>query len=168
MLERSYEIVSRLTLWMVGSLLGQLCPAVPFVLICFFAVVLDCLSAYRLARRVKANHPEIPSDQIHDKFESAKASKVFGTLLMISSLIVLFHVMDEYIFTMAHLYLANWVAGGFCAVQAWSVLENESSENGSSWARVLQKIMINKAKRHIEGFDELVNTIEKENETKTC
>lgn len=158
-MERSYELISRTALWMVGSVLGQLYPTIPFVLICFFAVCLDCLSAYRLARRVRTNHPEIPADKIHDKFESAKASKVFGTLLMISALIVLFHVMDVYIFTMTKLYLANWVAGGFCAVQAWSVLENESSENGSSWARALQKIMINKAKRHIEGFDDVVDAI---------
>ena len=142
-----YLYTSRIGSWLVGGLVGIAAPAVPFVLICIFAVALDCLSAYRLARRIKANHPD---SAVSAKFESSKASKVFGTLLTISALIVLMHLMDRYIFTMADLYLANWMAGGFCFIQAWSILENESSENGSSWAKALQRIMVDKAKRYID------------------
>lgn len=151
---------SRLGSWLVGGLIGIAAPAVPFVLICIFAVALDCLSAYRLACRVKANHPK---SEVSAKFESRKASKVFGTLLMISVLIVLMHLMDTYIFTMSELYLANWMAGGFCFIQAWSILENESSENGSSWARTLQKFMVNKAKRYIDNIEDLTDPKDESN-----
>ncbi len=35
-------------------------------------------------------------------------------------------------------------------MQFLSVLENESSENGQTWARALQKILVNKAARHFD------------------
>lgn len=154
--EKSYEIMSRMVLWGIGSLWGYLEPTIPFMGICFFAVLLDCCAAYRLALRVRKNHPDA---KVHDKFESAKASKVFGTIFQISSVIVLLWMMDEYIFPFSKLYLANWAAGGFCAIQVWSILENESSENGAAWAKALQTIMINKASRHLEDAAAVLETL---------
>lgn len=60
------------------------------------------------------------------------------------------------------MYLANITAGAFCMVQVLSILENESSCNEAKWAKALQKILIDKTKRH---FDiDLSNLTNKENE----
>ena len=76
---------------------------------------------------------------------------MFATLLKVCALIVLVFVIDRIVIpTENGMYLPNVVAGMFCLVQIWSVLENESSENDAKWARVLQRIMVNKAERHFD------------------
>ena len=64
--------------------------------------------------------------------------------------IVLAHHIDLTI--LAHLggiHLSNYVAAIFCLTQIVSILENESSCNGSTWAKVLQKILADKTERHL-------------------
>ena len=136
----------------LGAVFSVLEPTVPFALICLFAAFLDCISAWRLARRTKRHHPEIPEEQIHDKFESDKLWNMFPKLAVLYGCIVLCHFIDQYIYPFLDLYLPNAVAGAFCFRELWSILENESSENPNSWARLAQKVMVNKAARHIEGL----------------
>lgn len=62
---------------------------------------------------------------------------------------------------MVDLYLANMVAGSFCIYELWSILENESSESSRPWAKVLQKIMINKASRYIEDIGDTIKEANK-------
>jgi len=60
-------------------------------------------------------------------------------------------------------HLANYVTLIFCVLEAWSILENASSCNGSSWAKVLQKIMIDKTERHLDiDLSPLIQKNEKE------
>ncbi|MDR1224075.1 MAG: phage holin family protein [Tannerella sp.] len=137
----------------IGALLGYLKPTVPFALICLAAVVLDCFSAWQLSKRVRKKYP----DANDGKFKSKYASRVFSAIVKVYTLIVLAWFIDRIIIpTEAGWYLPNIVAGMFCFVQIWSFLENESSENGAKWARVLQRIMVNKAERH---FDVPLNDI---------
>lgn len=141
--------------WMfigLGAVFSVLKPTVPFALICLFAAILDCISAWRLARRIKRHHPEIPEDQIHDKFESDKFWRLFPKLAIVYGCIVLCHFIDHYIYPFLDLYLSNAVAGAFCFRELLSIFENESSENPSSWARLAQKVLVNKAARHIEDL----------------
>jgi hypothetical protein len=65
-------------------------------------------------------------------------------------MIMLAFAIDKNILTMGDIYLTKIVAGVFCFVQIWSILENESSFNPKSWAKLLQKIMIDKAERHFD------------------
>lgn len=153
------QTLSKYAFTAFGCVIGILNPTFPFALICMFALLLDSLSAWRLAKRVKKNHPDLPDEAIHDKFESEKAWKMFPTLLIVYGCIVLGHLIDNIIFPFVTMYLANMIAGGFCLYSLWSVLENESSENGKSWALFLQKFMVNKATRHIEGFKEALEEI---------
>ena len=51
---------------------------------------------------------------------------------------------------MHKLHLTNYTAAICCGIQLWSILENASSENEKIWAKVLQKIMVNKAERHFD------------------
>lgn len=146
---------TRAIVWLAGAIWAMLTPTVPYILICFFAIILDCFSAWRLAGRVKRQHPGANDG----KFKSSYARRIFNTFLTISSLVVLAYLMDTYIFTFATLYLANVIAGAFCALQLLSILENESSENNNTWARTLQKILVNKAERHFNiDIDKLKDT----------
>ena len=48
------------------------------------------------------------------------------------------------------IHLSNYVAAIFCLTQVVSILENESSCNGSTWAIVMQKILADKTERHLD------------------
>lgn len=133
----------------IGGIAAYFEPAIPFGIICTVAVLFDCLSAYMLCRRVHRRHLGRQASAAA-YFTSAKMKNVFATLLRIYSLIVLAFLVDAYIFTFVDMYLANIVAGAFCFCQIWSILENESSENDATWAKLLQKIMIDKASRHLD------------------
>lgn len=141
-----YQYASRAIVWAFGGLWGLLEPTIPFAAICFLAIALDCYTAWRLSKRVKTKHPKANDG----KFKSRYARRMFTTLTIIYSCVVLGYLVDVYIYPFVDLFLANWIAGGFCAVQFLSVLENESSENGQTWARALQKILVNKAARHFD------------------
>lgn len=144
MITRALPYIGRLLLGIAGAAIAYLAPTYPFILICTMAVMLDCYTAFKLSRRVKDNHPGANDG----KFKSNYGKRIFNTILKIYSLIVLGYLIDKEIFPFYDLYLANIVAGAFCFIQIWSILENESSENDSRWAKQLQKIMVNKAERH--------------------
>lgn len=145
-LKTIYNSCSRAFIWLIGALWGYLEPTLPFAAICFFAIALDCATAWRLSKRVKLRHPTANDG----KFKSRYARRMFTTLTIIYACVVLGYLIDKFIYPFSDLYLANWIAGGFCGVQLLSILENESSENGATWAKVLQKILVNKAERHFD------------------
>jgi uncharacterized membrane protein len=131
----------------IGGALGYIAPSFPFVLVCLLAIAIDCYSAYSLSRRVRKKHPNANDG----KFKSRYANRIFDTMLKISVLIVLAFLIDRIIIPFeGGWYLPNIVAGMFCFGQFWSVLENESSENNAKWARILQRILVNKAERHFD------------------
>lgn len=154
MMEYAYKGVATIA----GAMIGILEPTIPFAVIIIFALILDSISAWRLARRVKKRYPKA---KVHDKYESDKAWSMFPTLLFVYSIIVFAFLIDRMIFPFVEMYLPNMIAGAFCFYELWSILENESSENGKSWAKVLQKIMVNKANRHIDGMADALNEINK-------
>lgn len=143
----------------LGGVLAIFAPMVPFLVICIFAACIDSITAWRLARRVKKKYPE---SKPHVKFESEKFFGIFSKMFILFSCIILSFLIDTYIFPMFDIYLANFVAGAFCIYEMWSILENESSENPRSWAKLLQKIMVNKASRYIEGLGEALEDLKKE------
>lgn len=155
-----YNICKALACLLCG-LMTYLEPTVPYVLVLFFAIMVDCFSAWRLTRRIKRNHPEI---DMSDKFESKKSWEVFPKMLVQFCLIEIAHSMDTSIFIMFDMYLANWMAGALCLYEMLSILENESSENKESWAVFLQKFLVNKASRHVEELKESFETLKKTRE----
>lgn len=132
--------------WM-GGVVALFEPTIPFIIICTLAVLFDCFTAWSLSRRVKKKYPGANDG----KFKSHYAGRVFVTLIKIYALIILTHMMDVWIlpgeFTLA---LPNIVAGSICFWQIWSMLENESSCNDAKWARIAQKILVNKTERHFD------------------
>lgn len=130
----------------LGGMLAFLKPTVPFILICTLAVFMDCFTAWCLSKRVKKKYPGANDG----KFKSNYAGRVFMTLLKIYALIVLMFLIERFIMTGVPIGLSNIVAGAFCFYQVWSMLENESSCNGRKWAKVAQKIMVDKTERHFD------------------
>lgn len=129
------------------GIIATLEPTIKFAFILFFAIVLDCLSAYDLSRRLKKQYP----DRVVGKFQSHFALKMFKTFLQAYLVIVLLHLIDvELTGDLGYWSLSNIGAATFCGIQLWSILENISSSNGAGWAKVLQKIMIDKTKRHFD------------------
>ena len=84
------------------------------------------------------------------------------TLIKIYVLIILAFLIETYIFEGLHIRLANITAGAVCFWQTWSILENESSCSDEKWAKILQKILVDKTERH---FDVDLSELEKRQET---
>lgn len=139
---------SRFSFFLIGAIWGLLEPTIPFAGICIFAIVVDCVTAYRLGKRVKAQNPRAKTDDA--KFRSSYARRMFYTLCIVYSCTVLGWLIDTYMYPFIDLYLANFISGGFCLVQLLSIFENESSCNNARWAKVLQKVLVNKAARHLD------------------
>lgn len=145
------ENMYKLFAGLIGGVIGVLSPIVPLVLVCFLFVAVDMYSAYQLNRRIatKAKREGITLNKDDGKFRTCKAKKVIKTMIDISALILLSYLLD--IKVLGHLnglFLANYAAGLFCFLQIWSILENSSSCNGSTWAKLMQKIMVDKTERH--------------------
>lgn len=134
----------------ITTILGAICaflePTVPFILICTFAILCDCYTAWSLSRRVKKTYPGANDG----KFKSNYAGRVFITLLKVYSLIVLAYLIETYIFEGLPVKLTNIVAGAVCFWQVWSILENESSCNNARWAKIAQRILVDKTERHFD------------------
>ena len=146
--EGIFSYGSRISLFIIGAFWGLLEPTIPFAGICIFAIILDCITAYRLGKRVKSLNKSTTVDEV--KFRSKYARRMFYTLCIIYACTVLGWLIDTKIYPFVDLYLANFISGGFCLVQLLSVLENESSCNTARWAKVLQKVLVNKAARHLD------------------
>ena len=157
-------LLPSLTRWLaaaVGILWCWIEPTVPFVLICAFAVLIDCLTAWRLNRRIRKKYSKEVAD---GKLKSSHMSKMISDLIIVFLCIILAYHVD--ISLLAHwdgIHLANYAI--FCLTQIVSILENESSCNGSTWAIALQKILADKTSRHLEiditEFDKLRKEQEK-------
>ena len=147
----------KIALSMPLGMLALITPNVPHILIAFVFILADCISAYRLARRVrkagKARKVKVDSHKLWKTFLKTTASALA---------IVLAFVIEKYMMVMyTDLYLANWTAIVICAIQLWSILENESSCNEKKWAKNLQKILVDKTERH---FDIDLSFMKKEEE----
>jgi hypothetical protein len=136
---------------------NQLYPTLAFYFVCAFAVALDCITAWRLNKRIRAKY----SKEIADgKLKSDPMKKMFGDLCIVLGCIFLAYQVDKTVLAQLHgLYLANYITAIFCAVEFISILENESSCNGAVWAKWMQQIVADKTNRHIiitpEEFDKL-------------
>lgn len=118
----------------------------PFAFVLLFAIVIDCLSAYDLNRRLARQYP----GKVSGKFQSNYAMKMALTFLQVYSVVVLLYLVDTILLAgVMDLKLSNIAASIFCGIQLWSILENLSSANGAGWARIAQKILVDKTKRHL-------------------
>ena len=130
----------------IGAVVALLQPTLPFIVICTIAILCDCYTAWSLSRRVKKKYPGANDG----KFKSNYAGRVFVTLIKVYALTVLAFLIETYIFEGLPVKLANIVAGAVCFWQVWSMVENESSCNDAKWAKIAQRILVDKTERHFE------------------
>lgn len=133
----------------LGAVLAIIEPTYPYLLICTIMVLADCYTAWTLSKRARRLYPDKVSPD-GKKFKSHNFGKVIATLLKAYSLIIMAFLMQRYITDSLPIDLAKVAAGAICFWQLWSILENESSCNGSKWAKVLQKILVDKTSRHFD------------------
>lgn len=153
----SQSDVSKFVLSVLLIIWNQFHPTLALFFVCAFAVLLDCITAWRLNRRIRA---KFTKDVADGKLKSEPMKKMFGDLCIVFGCIYLASKVDATVLPQLHgLYLANYIAAVFCAVEFISILENESSCNGAIWAKWMQLIVADKTNRHIiitpEQFDEL-------------
>ena len=135
-------------------------PALPYLLLCSGFIFLDCYSAWSLSKRVRKAHPEKTSGDT-GKIRSNKLVKVIRTLSETYAVILLMYYADICVMPDTELHLAKIASGAVCGWQFWSFLENKASCNGARWAKLAQKIMVDKTARHFEiNLDELKNESE--------
>ena len=130
----------------IGAIVALLHPTIPFILLCTVMVLGDVYTAWSLSRRVKRKFPNASDG----KFKSIYFGRVFMTLIKIYVLIILAFLIETYIFEGLQVKLTNISAGAVCFWQLWSMLENESSCSDERWAKVLQKVLVDKAERHFD------------------
>jgi hypothetical protein len=106
--------------------------------------VLDIWAAYRLGCRIHRKTPE----KADGKFKSEYKFRILFTMIIVLLAIILASYVDMYILSGNDNFTVRTIVGIFLFYQAWSVLENWSSENPKPIARALQRIMVNKAERH--------------------
>lgn len=147
----------------VGGVVAILEPTIDYIIVCTIAVLCDTFTAWQLSRRVNRKYP----GKNDGRFKSQYAMRIITTLLKIYALIALATLIDKSLFPETDMMLGNIVAGVFCFIQIWSMLENESSLSDKKWAKVLQKIMVNKAERHFNVDLSELKKDEKDKENNT-
>lgn len=130
----------------MGAVATALAPTLPYIVLCTAVVLADCLSAWRLARRVRKSHPNIADGKI----KSNRLGKVIWTLTQIYALLIFAHFLHMYVTSTLPFNALKLSAGAVIFWQVWSILENMSSCNGAHWAKLLQQIMIDKTERHFD------------------
>lgn len=129
-----------------GAILAWLEPMQEIMYVVFASLAVDTVTAYLLNRRVATKFKGMS----HGKLQSKRLLGLLKTLISVLTVILLSYAIDLYCFPMLDLHLAYMIAFAFCMIQLVSVLENMSSCNNAKWAKLLQKILIDKTSRHLD------------------
>jgi len=127
-----------------GGLLLAFETSITFFVPCFLAIITDVWAAYSLGRRVRKKYP----GKADGKFKSEYKYRIMATMIAAFSAIIVAHYVDAHIIKDSDIAV-RFVVGVFLFYEIWSILENWSSENDNKIAKALQRIMVNKAERHL-------------------
>ena len=128
-----------------GGLMLSFETSLDYFIPCLLAVILDVISAYFLGRRVHKKHP----DKSDGKFKSEYKLRVIYTMLIVWICIILANYVDIVVRHSTDGLAVRSAVAVFLFYEIWSCLENWSSENEQPIARALQRVMVNKAERHL-------------------
>ncbi len=132
---------------MVAGLIVSLESTVVFFIPALLMVAVDVYTAYQLSKRVKKKFP----GHSDGKFKSSYIKRVLVTLIIIFIAMILGSYVDQLILRdMGQDYAVRGVMAAVVFYVGWSCLENWSSENDSPFAKACQRVMINKAERHLK------------------
>lgn len=133
----------------LGALIAILEPTLPYLVICTLLIFADCYTAWQLGKRARKVHPDKVSNEGR-KFKSQHFGRVIVTVLKAWALVIMAYLMQLHIIDGLPIDLTKIASGAICFWQLWSILENESSCSDSKWAKVLQKILVDKTSRHFD------------------
>lgn len=146
---------------LIGGIAAIFQPISAFILICLMALLGDVYTAYCLDRRVRKKYPT----KAYGKFRSVKFGKLINTLIKLLFVLYLSHQVDTYILTGLDHYMTKFSAGVFVGWQFISMLENESSCSNKRWAKILQRILVDKTIRHFDLDKNCLDEIFKQKDT---
>ena len=130
----------------VGGLLLAIGTSIDYFIPCLLAIVLDVFTAYMLSRRVHRKYPK----NCEGKFKSEYKYRVMITLGVMFVVMILAAYVDMKVRQSDDQWAVRFTMGAFLFYEAWSCLANWSSENDEPIAKALQRIMVNKAERHLD------------------
>ena len=133
----------------IGGLWAWVEPTMPFAGACVVAVIADMVSAWRLSARLKRQ-----GHKTDGRLSSVRAGKMIGKLIGVYTAMLLAAAIEVTVLEGLEARLPNIVAGVFCGVSLLSMLENESSANGHTWAKMAQRVVKSKIDRHIVPTDD--------------
>ena len=159
------KVILRPLFSLLGAIFAMLQPTLPYMLICTMVIFADCYTAWQLDKRVKAKYGK-QAPKGSGKFRSSNAGRVIHTLIEVYVLIILAFFINMYITSGLGVDMTKVAAGAVIFWQFWSILENKSSCNDAAWARVAQKVLVDKTERHLGVDLSLLKKEDKDNEDK--
>lgn len=142
----------------ICGVVTTLSPTLPYILLCTAIVLMDCITSWRLGRRVRKTHPHKTTKNT-PKFNSKHFGDVIQTLMVVYAVLIFAFFLHVYVTDSLPFNALKVSAGLIIGWEIWSCLENESSCNGKKWAIILQQIMVDKTERH---FDVNLSVLKKE------
>lgn len=143
----------------ISAVATALSPTLPYILLCTAIVLMDCITAWRLGRRVRKTYPHKTSKNT-PKFNSKHFGDVIQTLMVVYAVLIFAFFLNMYVTDSLPFNALKVSAGLIIGWEIWSCLENESSCNGKKWAMLLQQIMVDKTERH---FNINLSALKREN-----
>lgn len=143
-----FIIGQKLIQWLTSIVAGFIVAvgtSIDFFVPCLIAVILDVISAYALGRRVHKKYP----DKSDGKFKSEYKWRILATMIIAWLCIILASYVDVNVRHSDDGLAVRFAVAVFLFYELWSCLENWSSENDKPIAKAMQRIMVNKAERHL-------------------
>lgn len=139
------DILNKYFIPLALSVLTFYHPIMIFLALAAGLTMADCYFAWRLSVRVKKLHKKSKG-----KLSSCKIRRATNNLFEAMLLILAAFAIDKIIIQIDDMFLTRIVTGAYAIRQLISCLENASSSNGSKWARLAQKILVDKSSRHYD------------------
>lgn len=128
----------------IAGLVAAFEASLVYVGLCYIAILIDVISAWCLSRRIHKKDPSLSDG----KFKSSYKFRILITLIVVQLAIMGGHYVDTLVMSGGNM-AQNFVIVFFLFYEGWSVGENWSSENNNPLAKAFQRIMVNKAERHL-------------------
>lgn len=139
-------IIKYLTI-MLGGFLAVIEKSMAFLIPALLIIFVDVITAYMLSRRAHKQYPT----KAQGKFRSDYKGRILMTFCLFFCAIILGAYVDLLVLRTTNSDIAvRFVMGAFIFYEVWSILENLSSCNGKKWAKMLQRIMVDKTERHFD------------------
>ena len=140
--EIHFSVGQKLIQWLTSIVAGFIVAvetSIDFFVPCLIAVILDVISAYALGRRVHKKYPE-KSD---GKFKSEYKWRILATMIIAWLCIILASYVDINVRHSGDGLAVRFAVAVFLFYELWSC------ENDKPIAKAMQRIMVNKAERHL-------------------